>query len=45
MKKYPLTPAQKMHYNWIRRYNTQQVSGLSIVASLKADIDFDLLKK
>lgn len=45
MKKYPLTPAQKMHYNWIRKYGTQQVSGLSIVASLKADLDFQLLKK
>ncbi len=45
MKKYPLTAAQKMHYRWIKRYNTQQVSGLSIVASLKAEIDFDLLNK
>ena len=45
MKKYPLTPAQKMHYNWIRKYGTQQVSGLSIVASLQANLDFDLLKK
>ena len=45
MKTYPLTPAQKMHNNWINRYGTQQVSGLSIVASLKADLDFDLLKK
>jgi hypothetical protein len=45
MKKYPLTPAQKMHYNWIRKYGTQQVSGLSIVASLQACLDFELLKK
>lgn len=45
MKKYPLTPAQKMHYNWIRKYGTQQVSGLSIVASLQTNLDFDLLKK
>lgn len=45
MKKYPLTPAQKMHYNWIRKYGTQQVSGLSIVAALQANLDFDLLKK
>lgn len=45
MKKYPLTPAQKIHYNWIRKYGTQQVSGLSIVASLQANLDFDLLKK
>lgn len=45
MKKYPLTPAQKMHYNWIRKYGTQQVSGLSIVASLQANLDFELLKK
>lgn len=45
MKKYPLTAAQKMHYNWIRKYGTQQVSGLSIVASLKADLDFKLLEK
>ena len=45
MKKYPLTAAQNMHYQWIRKYGTQQVSGLSIVASLQADLDFDLLKK
>ncbi len=45
MKKYPLTAAQNMHYQWIRKYDTQQVSGLSIVASLKADLDFDILKK
>lgn len=44
-KTYELTPAQKMHYRWIRQYKTQQVAGLSIVASIKADIDFDILKK
>ncbi|MCR4832461.1 MAG: chromosome condensation protein [Butyrivibrio sp.] len=43
--KYPLTAAQKLHYRWIRQYNTQQVSGLSAVASLKTDLDLDLLKK
>lgn len=42
---YPLTAAQKLHYNWIRNYKTQQVSGVSVVASLKADLDFGLLKK
>lgn len=46
MKKYyPLTAAQKMHYDWIRKYGTQQVSGVSVVASLKAELDFGLLKK
>ena len=44
-KEYPLTAAQNMHYQWIREYNTQQVSGVSIVASLKAELDFGLLKK
>jgi hypothetical protein len=44
-KYYPLTAAQKMHYNWIQRYGTQQVSGVSVVASLKAPLDFGLLKK
>ncbi|SDB35034.1 Condensation domain-containing protein [Ruminococcaceae bacterium FB2012] len=44
-KTYPLTPAQNMHYRWIREYKTQQVSGLSIVAAFKADIDIDVLKK
>ncbi len=34
-----------MHYRWIKEYGTQQVSGLSIVASLKAELDFGLLKK
>lgn len=42
---YPLTAAQKMHYNWIKKYKTQQVSGVSVVASLKAEIDFGLFKK
>ena len=42
---YPLTAAQKMHYNWIKKYKTQQVSGVSVVASLKAALDFGLLKK
>ncbi len=42
---YSLTAAQKMHYRWIRQYKTQQVSGLSIVASLKANLDFEILKK
>lgn len=46
MKKYyPLTAAQKMHHNWIQNYKTQQVSGVSVVASLQAELDFDLLKK
>lgn len=46
MKKYyPLTAAQKLHYDWIRKYKTQQVSGVSVVASLKAPLDFGLLKK
>ena len=44
-KEYPLTAAQRMHYDWIREYKTQQVSGVSIVASLKAELDFGLLKK
>lgn len=42
---YPLTAAQKMHHNWINKYKTQQVSGVSVVASLKSQIDFGLLKK
>lgn len=42
---YPLTAAQKLHHNWIRNYKTQQVSGISIVASLKSALDFGLLKK
>ena len=44
-KEYKLTAAQNMHYQWIREYKTQQVSGLSIIASLKANLDFDILKK
>ncbi len=44
-KEYPLTAAQNMHHQWIREYNTQQVSGVSIVASLKVELDFGLLKK
>ncbi len=42
---YPLTPAQNMHYQWIRQYNTQQVSGVTIVAAVKMDLDFMLLNK
>ncbi len=42
---YPLTAAQKMHYSWIKNYGTQQVSGVSVVASLKSPLDFGLLKK
>ncbi len=42
---YLLTAAQKMHHNWIQDYKTQQVSGVSVVASLKAALDFGLLKK
>lgn len=46
MKKlYPLTAAQNMHYRWIKTYHTQQVSGVSIVAALKLEMDFSLLKK
>ncbi len=45
MKYYPLTAAQNMHHQWIREYGTQQVSGVSIVASLKAPIDFKLMEK
>ncbi len=42
---YPLTPAQNMHYQWIRQYNTQQVCGVTIVAAVKMDLDFMLLNK
>lgn len=46
MKKYyPLTAAQKMHHNWIRNYRTQQVAGVSVVAALRSELDFGLLKK
>ena len=41
---YPLTVAQKMHHNWIMDYGTQQVSGVSVVASVQAELDFGLLK-
>ena len=44
-KRYPLTAAQKMHDSWIRQYRTQQVSGLSIVAALQTEFDFDILEK
>ncbi|WP_022779845.1 condensation domain-containing protein [Butyrivibrio sp. AE3009] len=44
-KLYPLTAAQNMHYNWIRQYHTQQVSGLSIVAAVQLELDFGLLHK
>ena len=37
---YPLTAAQKMHHNWILDYGTQQVSGVSVVASVQAELDF-----
>lgn len=42
---YPLTAAQKMHHHWILDYKTQQVSGVSVVASLKSPLDFGLLKQ
>ena len=42
---YPLTAAQKMHHDWILDYKTQQVSGVSEIASLQTEIDFGLLKK
>lgn len=44
-KTYPLTAAQKMHHRWILNYKTQQVSGVSVVASLKSPLDFGLLKQ
>ncbi len=44
-KQYPLTAAQRLHDDWIKKYKTQQVSGVSVVASLKAELDFGLLKK
>ena len=34
---YSLTAAQNMHYQWIKEYKTQQVSGLSIVAAFQAE--------
>ncbi len=42
---YPLTAAQNMHYQWIRQYHTQQVSGVSMAAALKLELDFVLLGK
>ena len=45
MKYYDLTAAQNLHNRWINEYKTQQVSGISIVASVKAPLDFGLLKK
>ena len=45
MRYYPLTPAQNMHHQWIMEYGTQQVSGVSIVAAVKANVDFKLLTK
>lgn len=42
---YPLTAAQKMHHHWINRYHTQQVSGVSVVAALQAELDMALLEK
>ena len=45
VKEYSLTAAQNMHYQWIKSYGTQQVSGLSIVAAFQAQIDMDILKK
>ena len=45
MRYYPLTAAQNMHHQWIREYGTQQVSGVSIVASVKAHLDFNLLER
>ena len=44
-KTYSLTAAQNMHYQWIKEYKTQQVSGLSIVAAFQADIDIPQLKR
>lgn len=34
-----------MHHNWIMDYGTQQVSGVSVVASVQAELDFGLFKK
>ena len=44
-KYYPLTAAQRMHHLWINQYHTQQVSGVSVVAALQADLDMELLEK
>ncbi len=45
MTTYKLTPAQNMHNIWIHNYGTQQVSGVSIVAALKAPMEFSLLEE
>ncbi len=45
MKQYPLTAAQKMHDDWIKNIKTQQVSGVSVVASLKSRTGFRTFKK
>ncbi|MCR5587325.1 MAG: chromosome condensation protein [Lachnospiraceae bacterium] len=42
---YPLTAAQKMHHNWIIDYKTQQVSGVSVIVSLQAPLDFNVLSR
>jgi len=42
---YALTAAQEMHHNWIQKYKTQQVSGVSVVAAIKSPLDFGLFKK
>ena len=44
-QKYPLTAAQNMHYRWIREYNTQQVSGLSVVAAFQFNVNIKKQKK
>ena len=44
-QKYPLTAAQNMHDRWIREYNTQQVSGLSVVAAFQFNVNIETLKK
>ena len=45
MTTYKLTPAQNMHNIWIHDYKTQQVSGVSIVAALKAPMELDVLEE
>ena len=42
---YPLTASQNMHYQWIKQYHTQQVSGVSIVMAVKLDLDFKTLTR
>ena len=44
-KLYPLTASQLIHYRWIKQYHTQQVAGISVVASLQIQLDFELLQK